>query len=178
MKCKLKIIVLCLFLIKAGRNFAQNSSEVLTEDTATVNSLIQSGKAKLATAPDSTILLAQQAVDISERINFQKGKALALKNIGLGYFYQSKLPEALNYWTESLKVFESVNDQNGIANLLNNIASVYSQNDDSEKALEYSLRSLKISEKLGDKLRILSALSTVATVYYNNPATIDTALNY
>ena len=148
------------------------------DDTTTVNSLIQSGKEKLGTAPDSTILLGKQAADIADKINFQKGKALALKNIGLGYFYQTNLAEALNYWTESLKIFETINDQAGVANLLNNIAGVYSSNDENVKALEYSLRSLQIAEKLGDKLRILSALSTVAGVYYANPASIDTALNY
>src|SRR5688572_19496306 len=87
-----------------------------TGDTVTVNALIKSGKEKLATAPDSTILLGKQAADIADKIDFQKGKALALKNIGLGYFYQTNLVEALNYWTESLKIFENINDQAGIAN--------------------------------------------------------------
>jgi class 3 adenylate cyclase/tetratricopeptide (TPR) repeat protein len=178
MKKKNRFVSLLLALLVIGILQVPVKAVAQTADTATVNSLILSGKEKLTTAPDSTILLGKQAADIADKIDFQKGKALALKNIGLGYFYQTNLVEALNYWTESLKIFENINDQAGIANLLNNIASVYSSNDDNEKALEYSLRSLQIAEKLGDKLRILSALSTVAGVYYANPATIDTALNY
>jgi adenylate cyclase len=178
MKKKNPAIIVLLALLMFGILHAPVEAVAQTNDTATVNSLIQTGKEKLATAPDSTILLGKQAADIADKIDFQKGKALALKNIGLGYFYQTNLVEALNYWTESLKIFENINDQAGIANLLNNIAAVYSSNDDNEKALEYSLRSLQIAEKLGDKLRILSALSSVANVYYANPASIDTALNY
>jgi len=178
MKKKNRFVIILLALLMIGILHAPVDVVGQTDDTATVNSLIQTGKEKLATAPDSTILLGKQAADIADKIDFKKGKALALKNIGLGYFYQTNLVEALNYWTESLKIFENINDQAGIANLLNNIAAVYSSNDDNEKALEYSLRSLQIAEKLGDKLRILSALSSVANVYYANPASIDTALNY
>jgi adenylate cyclase len=178
MKKKTWFVIVLIALLVFGTLQVTVTAVGQTVDTGTVNLLIQSGKEKLATAPDSTIMLGKQAADIADKIDFQKGKALALKNIGLGYFYQTNLVEALNYWTESLKIFENINDQAGIANLLNNIASVYSSNDDNEKALEYSLRSLQIAEKLGDKLRILSALSTVAGVYYANPATIDTALNY
>jgi adenylate cyclase len=176
MKKKNLVVGVLLILSMAGNS--QQSGPPMKEDTTTVNSLIQSGKEKLATSPDSTIMLGKQAADIADKIDFQKGKALALKNIGLGYFYQTNLVEALNYWTESLKIFEKINDQTGVANLLNNIAAVYSSNDDNERALEFSLRSLQIAEKLGDKLRILSALSSVAGVYYANPASIDTALNY
>lgn len=147
-------------------------------DTAAINKLLQTSKEYLNKNPDSTILLAQKAVALSEEVQYDAGKAAALKNIGLGYYYKSEYLETLDYWTQSLRMYERLKDETGVANLLNNIGAVYNDQGDDSKALDYSLRSLRISEKLGDRLRILSALNTVANIYYNKKSTWDTALNY
>lgn len=147
-------------------------------DTATVNQLLQTSKEKFSTSPDSSVLIATQALAIAEEIEFEKGKALALKNIGNGYYFQGKFVEALDYWNQSLALFERLKDETGISNLLNNIASVYSDQGDDVKAMDYALKSLSIAEKLGDKLRILSALNTVANIYYSKEQTKDKALDY
>ncbi|HEX7846049.1 MAG TPA: adenylate/guanylate cyclase domain-containing protein [Chitinophagaceae bacterium] len=174
-----RITLLVLLIGLVTGSYAQSvTAEGAGNDTTEVNRLLQLSKEKLATSPDSTVQIALQAVALAEKLGFAKGHATALKNVGLGYFRQSKYPEALNYWTQSLKIFEELKDETGVANLLNNIAAVYNSNSDDVKALEYSLKSLQIAEKLGDKLRILSALSTVANIYYNKPQTKDTALNY
>jgi len=180
MKQKLKILTLLLFIASVG-SFAQKPpiDELnITEDTASVNLLLKKSKEKLGTSPDSAIGLAMQAKDLAEKINYDQGKALSLKNVGLGYYYQGKYLETLDYWTQSLAIYESLNDETGIANLQNNIGAVYADQGDDARALDYGLKSLKISEKLGDKLRILSALNTVASIYYAKKATWDTALNY
>src|SRR5687767_13725988 len=117
-------------------------------DTASVNKLLQQSKEYLNKNPDSTILLAEQAVQMADKIEFELGKAAALKNIGLGYYYKGEYLETLDYWTQSLRMYEAIKDETGIANLLNNIAAVYSDQGDDSKALEYSLRSLSISERL------------------------------
>ncbi|MBK5272876.1 MAG: tetratricopeptide repeat protein, partial [Bacteroidia bacterium] len=147
-------------------------------DTTLVNNLLQQSKEQFSENPEKAISLANQAKDLSEKVNFQTGKAYALKNIGIVYYIQGDYLESLQYWNESLGIFEKINDETGVANLLNNIAAIYVERGDDEKALEYSLRSLKISEKLGDKLRILSALNTVGSIYYNKKATWDKALDY
>ena len=179
MRLKSKILILCS-VIASNWSIAQKSSEEnqIKEDTASVNFLLQKSKASLSTSPDSAILLAVKARELSEKLNYTQGKALALKNIGLGYYYQGKYLETLDYWTQSLTIYQSLNNETGIANLLNNIGAVYSDQGDDAKALDYSLRSLRIAEKLGDKFRILSALNTVASTYYNKKVTWDTALNY
>lgn len=147
-------------------------------DTAQVNSLLQQSKDSLNSNPANSIVLAIQARDLAEKINFQKGKAYAFKNIGLGYYYQGKYLETLEHWNESLKIFEDLKDDLGVANLLNNIAAVYGDQGDDAKALDYSLRSLKLAEHTGDKLRILSALNTIGNIYNNNPDKKTLALEY
>jgi class 3 adenylate cyclase/tetratricopeptide (TPR) repeat protein len=143
------------------------TSEQTNADTVLINSLLQQSKESLNESPEKTITLARQAKNLSEKANFKRGEALALKNIGLGYYYQSKYIETLDYWNQSLKIFESLQDQIGVANLLNNIGAIYTNQGDDAKGLEYSLKSLEISEKTGDKLRILSALNSLGTIYNN-----------
>jgi adenylate cyclase len=147
-------------------------------DTAFVNQLLQTSKEKLSTSPDSTVIIASKALEIAEKIEYEKGKALALKNIGNGDYFQGKFVEALDYWNQSLALYEKLKDEIGISNLLNNIASVYSDQGDDVKALDYALRSLSLAEKTGDKLRILSALNTVANIYYSKEQTKEKALDY
>ena len=178
---KEKLGLLGLFLMIALNIYAQpkvNIDENKDPDTASVNAMLQESKDLLKTDIAKAISRATLAGEMADKISYPQGKALALKNIGIGYFRQGNYLETLNKWFESLAIFESIDDQTGIANLLNNIAAVYNIQGDDAKSLEYSLRSLKISEKLGDKLRILSALNTIANVYNSKPATKDTALGY
>ncbi|MGH2647393.1 MAG: tetratricopeptide repeat protein, partial [Ginsengibacter sp.] len=161
--------------------YAQTTEDSITgkkADTAAVTRLLQQSKDHFSDNPVEAINFANEAKDLAEKINFSEGKAFALKNIGMGYYFQGKYLEALQNWNESLEVFEKIKDETGEANLLNNIAAIYAQQGDDEKGLEYSLKSLKISEKLKDKLRILSALNTVGSIYYNKKATWNKALNY
>ncbi|HKB45003.1 MAG TPA: adenylate/guanylate cyclase domain-containing protein [Chitinophagaceae bacterium] len=176
-----------LFLLFIGFGisaYSQSTVRPATEkeaDTVLINSLLEQSKESLTESPDKTIALAQQAKDLSKKANFKKGKAYALKNIGLANYHKGNYVETLQNWEESLKTFEQINDETGVANILNNMAAIYGEQGDEEKGLEYSLRSLKISEKLGDKLRILSALNTIGSIYYaggGKKAKMDQALNY
>ena len=151
-----------------------------TSDTARVNAMLKESTGLFKTDPNKAIEIALQAKEQADNIGFKKGSAYALKNVGLGYYYQGKYVETLDYWEQSLKMFEELKDDIGIANLLNNIAAIYVNQGDDTRGLEYGLRSLKLSEKAGDKLRILSALNTIGSIYFNKKDTADKvkALSY
>src|SRR5664279_1541758 len=159
------------FSVVSFSQAAKDSTKSSNADTAAVNSLLQQSKEHFSDNPELAISLANQAKDLAEKINFGEGKAFALKNVGMGYYFQGKYLEALQNWNESLTAFKQIKDETGEANLLNNVAAIYAQQGDDEKGLEYSLKSLAISEKLKDKLRILSALNTVGSIYFNKKAT-------
>ena len=146
-------------------------------DTVIVNSLLQKSRASLA-SPDSAIFYAVEAKNLAEKLNFSVGKALAFKNMGLGYYYKGDYVASIEKFQESLKTYEDIKDETGVANILNNMAAIYGEQGNEEKGLEYSLRSLSISEKLGNKLRILSALNTIAGIYFNKETTKPKALEY
>jgi len=177
-----KVGLLAILIGLAAITFSQEvkPGPEATSDTAKVNAMLKESTGLFKTDPNKAIEIALQAKAQADKIDFKKGSAYALKNVGLGYYYQAKYVETLDYWEQSLKIFEALQDDIGIANLLNNIAAIYVNKGDDTRGLEYALRSLKLSEKTGDKLRILSALNTIGTVYFNKKDTADKvkALSY
>ncbi len=148
------------------------------DDTNKVNSQLLLSKKYFGTDPNLAIKIASEARDLSEKINFPKGIAYALKNIGIAYYMQGKYIETLDYWQQSEKVFQSMNDKVGVANILSNIGVMYFDQGDNTKALELYLKGLKIAEEISDTLRITTLCINIGAVYYDKPATHDKASEY
>ncbi|MFH4969505.1 adenylate/guanylate cyclase domain-containing protein [Gaetbulibacter sp. M240] len=136
------------------------------KDTVTVNALNALSNSVLITEgiPNS-LIYAQKAFDLAKGLNYKKGEAYALKNIGLGNYYQSNYLKVLDFWTESLRVFESIKDTTGIANLSNNLGAVYYSQGFNAKALGYYLRALSIAEKKEDYPNIAQTVLNIGGVY-------------
>ena len=168
-----KLLLLLVFVACYIVTYAQELSE---KDTATVNKLLADSKALIGTDSAKAISLAMQAKEIAAEIEFPKGEALALKNIGMVYYLKGMYGETLEYWNQSLQIFETIKDDIGISNLLNNIGAIYLNQGADAKALEYMLRSLQLAEKTNDTLRMFSALTNIGGIYYNKKDPV--ALNY
>ena len=178
---KLKRIFFCIYIFSVslyGLTQTKAQGTAGEGDTLLVNTLLQQSREYFTNDPEKAISLAIQAKNFAEKIKFPRGEAYALKNIGIVYYFQGKHLEALDNYTQSLKMFEAIKDNSGIANLYSNIGVVYYDRGDDAKALENYLQSLKFSELAGDKFRILIALNNVGGVYYMKPSTYDKALEY
>lgn len=163
---------------QGGLDSLRKAIEKSADNSSKVEMILKLGKNYLNDDPDLSIQYAKEASDIAEKIDFKEGAALALKDIGLGYYLQGKYLETLDYWERSLKVFYVINDSSNIARLLSNIGAVYFNNGDDSKALEYYLKSLRVAEKIQDTLRIVTAMNNIGAVYMNKPSTQDKALQY
>lgn len=148
------------------------------EDTNKVNLLIDLSKLNVLKDPDAAINYGQEAKSLSEKLGFKNGEALALKYIGMVYYFQSKYLETIHYWQQSRDVFEAGGNIKGVANMLSNIGAIYFNQGDDTKAIEIYLKTLKIAEEIGDSLRIATVLNNIGGVYFNKEATRDMALNY
>ena len=148
------------------------------EDTLKVNTLISICQNEYRLAPDSAILHGNEALNLSEKLNYSKGMANAYKYIGMGNYFLGNYPETIELWQKSLSSFEEINDKVGVANILSNIGALYTNEGNDVKALDFLLRSLKAAEELKDTLRIATSMINIGIVYLNNPATQDIALKY
>lgn len=152
--------------------------KVSKQDTSQVNLLNELSYYILNQDPEEAIKYGIMAREMAELLNYGTGKAYALKNIGLGYYYQGDYLKVLDHWTESLTAFEQEKDTTGIANMLNNLGAIYYTQGSNPKAIEFFLQSLRISEELKDTIRITTALVNVAGIYSDNEKDYPKALSY
>lgn len=175
-----------IFIFFSSFTFAQESKTVsllsdlvnAKEDTAKVNLLNQLSKHYLGSKPEEAKNYGIQAMNLAEKLDYQKGLALAYKNIGLSFYTLGKYQETIGYFEHSLKVFEFIGDIEGKAMILNNIGSVYYNKGEDDKALDNYFKSYEVAQQLGDKTRIATALSNIGGVYHNKAATREKALEY
>ncbi len=165
--------LLFLILFSCLAAYSQNKPG---NDTTTVNALLEQSKSLIGSDSAKAYNLAIEAKKIAGKINYPKGQAYALKNIGMLYYLRGKYAETLEYWNQSLKLFQDSKDDIGISNMLNNIGAIYLNQGADEKALEYILKSLQVAERIGDTVRLATALMNVGNTYYNKKDPV--ALNY
>lgn len=181
-----KVLLTFLLLFQFVCSYAQNNPadslkailESAKADTVKVNALIALSKHYCRTSPKESIQYGQQAKEIAERFGLKKDVALALKYIGMSYYFQGAYLETINYWQQSKATFDSIGDKLGVANMLNNIGAIYFNQGDDNKAVVSYLESLRASEEINDKLRIATALVNLGAVYFNKKATYNLALQY
>src|SRR3954469_19209049 len=137
--------LLVLFILSGFVLYAQPKAG---KDTATVNALLDKSKSLIGSDSAKSRELAMEAKKIASQINYPKGEAYALKNVGMLYYLKGKYVETLDYWNQSLKIFEDAKDDIGVSNMLNNIGAIYFTQGADAKALEYTLRSLQIAERI------------------------------
>ncbi len=171
---KVFFVSVVFFLLLSMTVFSQNSKidslknivETGTKDTSMVSTLNTLSIEVLnnENIPES-IIYSEKAKELANQLNYKKGKAYALKNIGLAQYYQGDFIAVLDHWTRSLETFEAINDTLGIATIVNNLGAVYYSQGSHAKALDYYLRSLSISEKVKDPFRISQALLNIGGLY-------------
>ena len=72
-----------------------------------------------------------------------------LNNLGLIRIDQEKYQQAIEYYTEALKLGHQVADSMGISGNYNNLGLLYEKLGDKRKALSYYRASLEITSRLG-----------------------------
>ncbi|HEY0678124.1 MAG TPA: adenylate/guanylate cyclase domain-containing protein [Chitinophagaceae bacterium] len=169
------ILVGCSILVSEAA--AQNNEKSLA-DSVIVHKLLDSSKVYINSDPERSLEIAQEARKLAHGIGFVKGEALALKNMGLVYYFQSKNVQTLQFWNESLSLLQQLKDDRGVANLYGNIGAVYANQGDEVNALKYHLESLRLAERTGDEIREFYALNNIAGIYFEKKGTWDKALDY
>ena len=175
MKKYLIPILSCIFVLSPFVCFAQQNKidslqknlRTTKEDTSKVNTLNILVKLLWQTGNyDTAKKYADDAFSISDKINFKKGKAASLSNIGLVYWKQGKYPEALKYYFSALKIAEETGDKRKTAAIYTNIGNIYINQENYSDALKNQLPALDLARELGDKKLMANAYNSIATIYY------------
>jgi two-component system sensor histidine kinase UhpB len=108
------------------------------------------------------LLITEKSTD-RPRILTQKGRAF--NSMGIIYWYQGNLTEALKYHFLALRVREGIKDEKGISYSLNNIGLVYWNLGNYPEALKNYFAALKNFEEIGEKERIASSYVNIGLIY-------------
>jgi two-component system sensor histidine kinase UhpB len=120
---------------------------------------------------------ANEALHLSEKINFKKGVANAYNNFGVISWYEGNYSEALKFHSSALKLRLEINDKQGIANSYNNLALIYSDQGNYPEALKNHFASLRIYEELNDRIGLARSYNNLGEIYRNQNSNQD-ALKY
>lgn len=150
---------------------AQNNIDSLEIKLKTVSGkervdvLNQLSKSYYTLSPEKVIKYGRQALELSQKFDYDRGRAHALKNIGVGNYYLSNYDKSLEYYLNSLKIMENIGDKEGISSTLNNIGVVYWKLNNYDKALEIYTESLKMMKELKNRDGISRSLNNIGLIY-------------
>ena len=135
------------------------------KDTSRVKLLTDLSLAYARDNADTAMLLALEALSLSQRSGFVKGEAMSLNRIGFAYHILGNAPKAMEVWLQALKLNEKINNLAGLASNLNAIGLVYEGQGEYHQAIDYYLKSKKINEQISNKVEIRINLQGLATSY-------------
>jgi two-component system sensor histidine kinase/response regulator len=179
-------VALVTFFCSFSGIFAQNKKvldslnsvyQTAKHDTTKIMALTSIAFEYKSSKPDTCIVIADKALQMSEKIGFEKGKAWALNATGAGNLIKAKYADALVYYQNALSLFGKVQDKKGISTSLNNVGLIYDIQGNYFLALDYNQKSLKIRESIGDKQGIAMSLSNIGNIY-NKQGNYPQALVY
>jgi tetratricopeptide (TPR) repeat protein len=114
---------------------------------------------------DTSLIIAQEAIRLSRRLNFIKGEIQALNIAGEAYRFQGEFPQALEYQFNALKISKNNNDQEDEAEILNSIGFVYVEMSEYREGLKYLYQAKKMNERFSFKGSGSLGLSYIGYAY-------------
>lgn len=97
---------------------------------------------------DSTFYYTKKAREIADRINYRKGEADALNNLGIFFDIKGNLQLALRYYNEGYMAYSQLRDSVNRVQSLMNIAMVYKELGRDGRAVQWFNKSLTEGKKL------------------------------
>ncbi|MBC7555103.1 MAG: tetratricopeptide repeat protein [Taibaiella sp.] len=129
-------------LLKEEIKYADDTQKVKLIDTISI--------VYHSISPDSGIIYGNIGLRMSEKLQFELGKAKAHNALGLNYEAKTQNPAALDNYYKALSIFEVLKDKARIAATLGNIGNVYASQKKYAQAIENDSLALVMYEKIKD----------------------------
>lgn len=112
-----------------------------------------------------SVRLAEEALTLSESINYAKGKAGSLLRLARCYLRLSDYPKVLESVLESIGQYRLTGDEKGEAAGLDTLGWVYNYLGDHESRLKSNLRCLELRRKSGDVAGEIGTMNNLGDTY-------------
>lgn len=180
---KVLLILWCLLVAKFSISQTPsidslNKLYLTASDTAKVKLLCAIARNLVTNNPDTAILVAQKALDLSQRLNYVLGNAISYNMVGSCHNGKGKYDLAIENYLSSLAIYEKLKNKQGICDLNNGIGNAYLGLKQNQKALTYFFKSYTLANdppKLDNMIGVTSF--GLANIYYVDK-NIKQAINY
>jgi two-component system NtrC family sensor kinase len=173
-----KLLFLLLIAVTCSLGFAQSRQTIdslkiqLTKtkpDTSRINVLLKLGKALGRSSPirnaDSATRYTNQALELSQKINYRIGEAEALLILGDINYISFYSVSAVENYQKSLKIYEELNDTLGIIKSLRGFSVIHFLKKDYRKELSNYLKIEQLARKINNKEELIRVLSNIGQTY-------------
>ncbi len=175
MKNIIALLITILFGVtnsKAQTEYIDSLKQIIItakQDTNKVNTLNlladQYLNANLNNNLDTSLIYAEQSLELAIQIRYKAGEANANMFIGIIHYYNNEFDNALKYFQQSLSINKVLNHKTSSASCLNNMAVINISVGNYSTAIEYFLQALELNRELGDKQEIAMNLGNLGTTY-------------
>lgn len=171
---KLRLLYIFIFISLNLILYSQNAkklenlkNKVLTakDDTNKVKLLISTSSYLSNSQYKNAMNYANQALELSEKLNYVKGKVSALNCLADAYWFHSDYDKAQQYYFKAYRINDSIQDQQAIAYSLYNIGWILCIQQHSFKDDHYLYKSLEIYKSLNDTDGLLKIYNAIASYY-------------
>jgi hypothetical protein len=128
-------------------NLESYNSKNNSNDTLTIIELNKAAYNNRLIDSEKTIVLANQALKLSKKLNYINGIGESYRVLGIGKFYLNQIDESIKFYLVSLTFFQKSKNLEGSAKVYNNIGNLY-RDINYNKSLDNFKKSLFIAEKL------------------------------
>jgi serine phosphatase RsbU (regulator of sigma subunit) len=156
---KLKHYILFLICLLALKSYCQIDVKYLTAYNIQISDLIDNGNYELAQKKADSLFL------LSKQINYTEGVAESYNLKGVINRDQSNLRDALDNFSNALKLFEELKMPVKVAGIQNNIGLIYAEIKEYRTALSYYFKAVKINSASKEKSRLAINYNNIATCY-------------
>jgi len=126
------------------------------EDTAKVNLLLKIAEIQNNIDPTKSPQFINEALQLSEQLNYNKGKANANLQLGRYYVFIGKYDEGVKYFIKSIEQSEKAGEENTKFLAMNNLAVSYAIMGKFSKAIEMFKKLIPLAEKIEPEKNLVS----------------------
>jgi len=171
-----RILLALFFLLLAFTGYANGINDISKDDTSEVKALNKEALKNRLIDPAQAITMANKALDMAQKLNYNKGIAEAYRVRGLGQYYSNMLIESINSYLNALSYYQKCKDERGVAKIYNNIGNLYRDND-YDRSREFFDKAMEIADRLKDPSLIATVSFSYGNFYYRKNS-FNKALSY
>jgi signal transduction histidine kinase/Flp pilus assembly protein TadD len=126
---------------------------------------------------DTAVLYAQQALELSQRLNFKEGAAWAMAALGIGLTTLGNYSNALSFFYKALALFKELKDSSGLVKTHGNLGVCYREQEDYKQAIENIQESMRLQKLSHEESGLVFTEGMLSAVLERNNQ-LDSALVY